>query len=69
MSTLYLSIKRRGRYGFLVVSGVAAFIAFATLGVNAYSLIGYLPPTALVLFATGLGGLALLGWCGKRRAS
>jgi hypothetical protein len=50
-----------------VVSGVAALIAFATISVNAY--FAYSPPAALVLFATGLSGLTLLGWRRKRRAS
>ena len=44
------------------MSGVAAFFAFATVGVAAFSLIAYSPPTPVVLFATGLGGLSLLGW-------
>ena len=71
MSTPYFSIKRvaSSKRSFLVTSGVAALIAFATVGVAAFSLIAYSPPTALVLFATGLGGLSLLGWRRKRRAS
>ena len=68
MFTPFFSIKRVASF-FLVVSGVAALIAFATLGVNSVSLIAYLPPTALVLFATGLGGLALIGWRTKGKAS
>ena len=71
MSTPYFSIKRAAssKHSFLIVSGVAALIAFATVGVAAYSLIAVLPPTALALFATGLGGLTVLGWPRKRRAS
>ena len=71
MSTPYFSIKRAAssKLSFLIVSGVAALIAFATVGVAAYSLIAVSPPTALLLFATGLGGLTVLGWPGKRRAS
>ena len=71
MSTRPSSIKRAVSFNrsFLVMNGVATFIAFATVVVNAHSLIAYSPPTALVLFATGLGGLTLLGWRRKRRAS
>ena len=71
MSTPYFSIKRvaPSKSSFLVTSGVAALIAFATVGVAAFSLIAYSPPTAVILFATGLGGLSLLGWRRKRRAS
>ena len=71
MSTPYFSIKRvaSSELSFLVTSGVAAFFAFATVGVAAFSLIGYSPPTPVVLFAIGLGGLSLLGWRRKRRAS
>ena len=71
MSTRSPSIKRVVSFNrsFLVMSGVATLIAFATVGVNARSLIAYLPPTALVLFAAGLGGLTLLGLPRKRRAS
>jgi len=71
MSTPYFSIKRvaSSKLSFLVTSGVAAFFAFATVGVAAFSLIAYSPPTPVVLFATGLGGLSLLGWRRKRRAS
>jgi hypothetical protein len=71
MSTPPSSIKRAvsSKRSFLVMSGVATLIAFATVGVAAFSLIAYSPPTALVLFATGLGGLSLLGWRRKRRAS
>jgi uncharacterized membrane protein YeiH len=71
MSTPYFSIKRvaSSKRSFLVVSGAVALIAFAALGVNVDSLIAYSPPTALVLFATGLGLLSLLGLRKKRRAS
>jgi len=71
MSTRPSSIKRAVSFSHsvLVMSGIATLIAFATVGLNAHSLIAYLPPTALVLFATGLGGLSLLGWRRKRRAS
>ena len=71
MSTRPSSIKRAVSFNrsFLVMNGVATLIAFATVVVNAHSLIAYSPPTALVLFATGLGGLTLLGWRRKRRAS
>ena len=64
MSTPYFWIKRvaSSKRSFLVTSGVAALIAFATVGVAAFSLIAYSPPTPVVLFATGLGGLSLLGW-------
>jgi hypothetical protein len=69
MSTPYFSIIRAAssKRSILVVSGVAALIAFATISVNAY--FAYSPPAALVLFATGLSGLTLLGWRRKRRAS
>ena len=71
MSTPYFSIKSvaSSNRSFLVTSGVAALIAFATVSVAAYSLLAYSPPTALLLFITGLGGLSLLGWRRKRRAS
>jgi hypothetical protein len=70
-STPYFSIKpvASSKRSFPVVSIAVALIAFATAGVAAFSLIAYLPPTALVLFATGIGGLSLLGWRGKRSAS
>ena len=63
MSTPYFSIKRvaSSKSSFLVTSGVAALIAFATVGVAAFSLIAYSPPTPVVLFATGLGGLSSAG--------
>jgi len=71
MSTPYFSIKRvaSSKRSFLITSGVAALIVFATVGVDAFSLIAYSPPTPVVLFVTGLGGLSLLGWQRKRRAS
>ena len=71
MSTPDFSIKRvaSSKLSFLVTSGVAALIAFATVGVAAFSLIAYSPPTPVVLFAAGLVGLSLLGWRRRRRAS
>jgi hypothetical protein len=71
MSTPYFSIKRvvSSKRSFAGVTGAVALIAFAALGVNVDSLIAYLPPTALVLFATGLGLLCLLGLRKNRRAS
>ena len=63
MPTRLSSTKRAVSFNrsFLVMSGVAALIAFATVGVAAS------PPTPVVLFAIGLGGLSLLGWRRKRR--
>ena len=71
MSARPPSIKRAvsSNRSFLMMSGVTTLIIFATVGVNAHSLIANLPPTALVLFAAGLGGLILLGRRRKRRAS
>jgi hypothetical protein len=69
MPTRLSSTKRAVSFSrsFLVMSGVAALMAFATVGVAAFSLIAYSLPTPVVLFATGLGGLSLLGWRRKRR--